>query len=106
MRYRFHEFLVKRTVLALEVQHGYRLGRWGGILRRVRRGFHHTMVPAVVCAPSHAENWVRLFPGSEARPFECSAKQPRKGAFPLGGKGFPPAVTVVVLNTKGWSANI
>jgi hypothetical protein len=40
-----HQFIVEQAVLALEVQHGYRLGGWERVLRRVRCVFHTTMLP-------------------------------------------------------------
>jgi hypothetical protein len=49
---RLHKLFVERPILAFEVQHGHRLGGWGGTQRRIRRSFHLTMVPAGQGQPS------------------------------------------------------
>jgi len=52
----FQQFLVKRAVLALEVQHGHGLGGLGGMQRRLACVFHVTMVPASESGASHGED--------------------------------------------------
>ena len=52
---RIQQFLVERTVLALEVQHGHRLGGCGGTPRRGESILHPFILPAAEGAASHGE---------------------------------------------------
>jgi hypothetical protein len=50
---RIEEFPVQLPVLALEVQHGHRLRKGGGTLRRILGVFHEFMVAVATSGTSH-----------------------------------------------------
>jgi hypothetical protein len=53
MPHRIQEFPVQLPVLALQVQHGHRLRKGGGTLRRILGVFHEMMVAVATRDASH-----------------------------------------------------
>jgi len=91
-----HQFIVDQAVLAFEVQHGYRLGGWDRVLRRVRCVFHTTMLPVSrlpECQKRELEHPAAWLPRSQergmGRPESIASQVQNTGPGPPGELGHP-----------------